>query len=150
MLQPTGGPQPVAQPFSRSQLPRLAFFMVTLAALAVFVLKSAGHASAGADAWGSSACRATLARGAHRRLEMPAVLDPLCKQPQILEEELSQHGCVMEHKVCVDHGRFTLFAEKLRPRTHFDTGLNLFEAAEQTQYNLPGYLDNVPVSCAHS
>lgn len=31
MLQPTGGPQPVAQPFSRSQLPRLAFFMVTLA-----------------------------------------------------------------------------------------------------------------------
>ena len=32
-----------------------------------------------------------------------AVPDVLCKQPQILEEQLSQHGCVMEHKVCVDH-----------------------------------------------
>ena len=70
-----------------------------------------------------------------------AVPDLLCKQPQILEEKLSQHGCVMEHSVCVDHvslwaanllccssfqavlaehhsamqGRFTLFSEQLRP-----------------------------------
>lgn len=67
-----------------------------------------------------------------------------CYRPVIDEDRLQDHACTMFNKVCIDQGRFVMFADEMRPGRTFwrDDIFDITQTADGPFYNVPGYLDN--------